>query len=190
MFQNLVSAVHGPVARVSTVLALIALAPIALLPIDTADAAKWGQCWKARRDFLNKENPLHKSKFLANQILDFSIQATTVLPAVTSVSGTSYVSSTGPCAMIASVRQEYIEQNLDEIKKQIAVGRGGHIDTLAVFSSCPFGSASRLGSLMQKNLSHVYDIPSSGAAGFGAYIDWLIESDHELSLRCAPVVRL
>jgi hypothetical protein len=82
--------------------------------------------------------------------LDFSIQYTTHPPTISVGSTVSGVSSVGPCGLNASLRDDYIKSNFTEIEKQIALGTGGHIDSLAAMSDCAEESR-RLGELLQQD---------------------------------------
>jgi hypothetical protein len=139
-----------------------------------------------------------KKNGIASSTIQPSIEQTTasVDPGVSTgatISETQSMSSYGPCSFMkimtgkAELRREYIKENLEDIKKQAAVGRGGHLESLALMSRCSPMSSQRMAVLMQKDLSRIYDFAPSRAADFATYIDSLIDSDRELGLQCSKI---
>lgn len=111
----------------------------------------------------------------------------------TSTASTQSWSSYGDCSfwgqikdsMKASYRHIYIEENLDGIKKQAALGTGGgHMDSIALMSNCSMQAGSRLGALLQKNYATICDYDPAHSTALVDYIDTLIKDDPELKDEC------
>ena len=79
------------------------------------------------------------------------------------MSSMQYSSSWGECSMLEmfitqQFRQDYIEQNMDDIKKQIALGKGHHLDSLAFLSGCSQIERSEWSTELQSNTESFYDL--------------------------------
>ncbi len=77
----------------------------------------------------------------------------------TSQSQTS--SSYGDCSLFGlkerrEQRDLYLAQNFDQIKRDIAVGRGPHLESLSWFSLCEDGIKTQFNDTLQKNFSALY----------------------------------
>ncbi len=73
-----------------------------------------------------------------------------------------YTSSWGECSMLdynitKQMREEYLEQNLGEIKKQVAMGKGDHVDSLAFVSGCHNLDQAEWSRQLQSNTAEFYD---------------------------------
>lgn len=112
-------------------------------------------------------------------------------PGVTTGNGMSsiqYVSSWGECAMVEmmitkQIREEYIDQNMSEIKRQVAMGQGYHVDALAMISGCDLQNASEWSRALQRNTGELYDL-NSGAA-FASQLNAIVLSNSSLRTTCA-----
>lgn len=79
-------------------------------------------------------------------------------------------------------RKEYIDQNMIEIKKQIALGEGHHVDSLAFLSGCVNIDRQNWVGNLKSNMPELYDAQSSDA--FVGQLKGIIESDSELNAHC------
>ncbi|NCN40140.1 DUF3015 domain-containing protein [bacterium] len=121
-----------------------------------------------------------------------SIERTTasVDPGVTTgqfMSSLQYSSSWGECSMLEmfitqQFRQDYIEQNIDEIKKQIALGDGHHLDSLAFLSGCYQVERSVWSSQLQENTESFYDM--NNVKNFDQKLENVIHSSSHLNQHC------
>lgn len=105
-------------------------------------------------------------------------------------SSAQYVSSWGECAaadifVVKNNQEKYIEQNMTELKKQVALGHGYHVDSLAVFSGCSKADAKIWSKELQAHTAELYDA-QSGAA-FGHIVDGIIKGNSELTSSCQPL---
>ncbi len=105
------------------------------------------------------------------------------------MSSVQYSSSWGDCSLVEyhitkRVREDYIEQNMQEIKKQIALGAGYHVDSLAVLSGCRQGERVNWSTKLQSRTADFYD--SQNGPSFTEKLDALIASDELLKLECHP----
>lgn len=91
-------------------------------------------------------------------------------PGVTSgraISTSQYSSSWGECAAIEMIitrefREKYIDQNMPEIRRQAAIGRGYHVDALATLSGCD-GSQREFAQRLQARTADLYPLASGSA---------------------------
>jgi|GEM_PF-1692088 len=105
------------------------------------------------------------------------------------VSMSQYTSSWGACAAVdieisQMFRQEYIEQNLHEIKKQIASGEGYHLDSLAVLSGCQGYVSPEWNQTLQSHIEMLYD--ANDGKSFSQVLDQVIEQNPTLATLCHP----
>lgn len=78
------------------------------------------------------------------------------------LSTSQFSSSFGDCSLMAQreIREErdhYIAINLDELKKEMALGRGLHLETLASYSLCDVDANQELATQLQKNFRSMVD---------------------------------
>mgnify|MGYP000041019826 CR=1 FL=1 len=83
-------------------------------------------------------------------------------------------------------RVNYIAQNMNEIKKQIAVGHGGHIETLTFLSLCSEKSVAKLSEALQKNFSDFMNIKNNGNI-FASKIDNIIKNGYPIGQSLTPL---
>lgn len=105
------------------------------------------------------------------------------------VSMSQYSSSWGACAATGieisqMFRQEYIEQNLHEIKKQVASGSGYHLDSLAVLSNCQGNVSTEWNQSLQSHIEMLYD--ANDGKSFSEVLDQVIENNPTLATLCHP----
>lgn len=81
--------------------------------------------------------------------------------------------------------QNYVEQNMNEIKNQIALGEGGHLEILAAFSGC--SQAKVLGRSLQKNMRQFVDLGEQQASDFVDRVRTIIVSNPQLSEQCSSL---
>lgn len=141
-----------------------------------------GQTWGANTK---------KSGLLSSSVgVTVENMTSSVDPGVTTgelMSSVQYSSSWGECAAVDMeisklFRDQYIEQNLVEIKKQVAVGGGYHIDSLAVISGCKGVNSAIFAGALQKSTEALYDAPNANA--FRAELDRVIHRDRKLDTSC------
>ncbi len=78
-----------------------------------------------------------------------------------STSETQLTSSWGECSLFAlkerkQQRSLYIAQNYDQIKKDVALGRGEHLEALSWFSLCENQSGAEFNLTLQKNFENLF----------------------------------
>ena len=74
-------------------------------------------------------------------------------------STTSYISSTGACAMIGQAEHDkkvFLVYNLDAIKEDAAIGEGEYLETYAELSGCDANGAKMLPKYFQKNFINIF----------------------------------
>lgn len=103
------------------------------------------------------------------------------------LSTTQYSSSWGECSAIdyhitQEFRSNYIKQNIVEIKKQISVGEGYHLASLAFLSGCKQIDRTGWISTLQKNFEGLYD--ANTELQFDRQLQSLINSDSTLASQC------
>lgn len=106
------------------------------------------------------------------------------------LSTAQYSSSWGECAAIdyhitQEFRSNYIKQNIAEIKKQISVGDGYHLASLAFLSGCKQIDRMNWVSTLQGNFESLYD--ANNELQFDRQLQHLIQSDTSLTSQCKPV---
>lgn len=96
-------------------------------------------------------------------------------------------SSYGDCSMFGlekrrEQRELYLVQNFDQIKRDIAVGRGSHLDSLSWFSLCDDQSKTKFNKVLQENFAQLY----SGAdeKSIALNIDAILAGDASLKKSC------
>lgn len=111
-------------------------------------------------------------------------------PIITSkelLSTAQYSSSWGECAAIdyevtQEFRTKYIEQNIVEIKKQISVGDGYHLASLAFLSGCQQIDHDSWVESLRSNIEQFYDTTSGQQ--FDQELQHVIKSDKAFSTQC------
>lgn len=63
--------------------------------------------------------------------------------------------------------EQYIAQNMDEIKNEMAAGKGGHLQILASAHSCSEQGREVFPKVIRKNFERFVDLTSSQASAFG-----------------------
>lgn len=104
-----------------------------------------------------------------------------------SLSSAQYSSSWGDCNILemeiaSEVRKQYIAQNMMEIKKQVAMGSGHHLDSLAYLSGCQGISAEIWRQNLQRETVSIYD--SASAEQIVEVLKAITKRDHHLVERC------
>lgn len=103
------------------------------------------------------------------------------------LSTTQFSSSWGECAAIdyeitQEFRSNYIKQNIAEIKKQISVGDGYHLASLAFLSGCKQVDRTGWIDTLQKNFEPLYD--ANNETQFDHQLQMMIHSDTTLASQC------
>ncbi len=149
--------------------------------------------WLKKYDYLgNTWGENTKKHGMVSSSIGSSGEKTTAIfdPGVTTgqwMSSMQYSSSWGECAMVEmyitqQFREDYIDQNMDELKKQIALGKGHHVDALAFLSGCTEVEQSQWTHKLQSGTAEFYDI--NKANEFSQKIDQMIHSDSHLNQHC------
>lgn len=105
-------------------------------------------------------------------------------------SSSSYISSTGDCAMIgmaAHDKKAFIAHNLDHIQSDSARGQGEYLSAYATLSGCSKAGSKKLGNTLQSNFSRVFgDKVEYSAKQAYERIESLISDDPKLRISCKP----
>jgi len=107
-----------------------------------------------------------------------------------STSDSQSTSSWGECspfkvmAYLNKQRELYIAQNLFEIKKQMAVGKGGHIEALSFFSYCGPEAVPVLSQQMQQQFDRFAFINRLNQNQFSKELEQIIHSSKFLQKNC------
>lgn len=109
-----------------------------------------------------------------------------------SVSNTQVTSSWGPCSLLAMKqrnlqREMYVQQNFDQIKKDIANGEGEHMKTLAWYALCDDNASQQYFQTLQKGFEQLNAAPQSGFVG---QMDALVEQNTSLQGKCLNLTKL
>ena len=143
-----------------------------------------GQTWGA--------NTKKSGAFTSTTHVSTENTTSSVDPGVTSghvVSTSQYTSSWGECAAVdieisMQFRDDYIKQNLHEIKKQVALGQGYHVEGLAVLSGCKGPGGEVWGRALQSHTGELYD--AVDAQAFRSHLDAIISATPDLNSMCHP----
>ena len=143
-----------------------------------------GQTWAAGT---KKSGPTSSTVHVSTENSTSSVD-----PGVTTghwTSSSQYTSSWGECAAVdieiaQQFRDQYIDQNLHEIKKQVAAGTGYHVEALAVLSGCKGPGSSAWGQTLQRHTGDFYDTDSGRE--FRSILDAIIKDNPQLSAECHP----
>lgn len=177
---------------------------LALLTTSTAVYADMYSCAK----MVYKDGWLRKYEYLGNtwgantkkngvttSLGGSSIEKTTssLDPGVTTgnvMSSAQYSSSWGECSMMnyhitRNTREKYIEQNMGDIIKQVAMGDGHHVDTLAFVSGCREIDRDVWRRSLQSRTAELYDA-KTGAA-FSEQLQVVIDREPSLKTNCQMV---
>lgn len=108
-----------------------------------------------------------------------------------SVSKVQSWSSWGKCSFLELIsmlehREKYIVQNFIEIKKQMALGKGQHLEVLTYFSGCGKQAVGPMAKTLQGNFEAFAYLPKTDAKKFGKTIDNLINLEGTLKENCFP----
>ena len=103
------------------------------------------------------------------------------------MSSSQYSSSWGECSMLEyhitkQMREEYIDQNLQEIKKQVALGEGNHVDALAYLSGCKGIEKAQWKRELQGSMERLYDAKTG--ASFAGQVSGMIQQNADFSKQC------
>lgn len=103
------------------------------------------------------------------------------------MSSVQYTSSWGECSILEmnitqKMREDYIEQNMPEIKRQIAIGYGYHVDALAFVSGCRQLERAEWSRDLQKNTASLYDIKDG--RHFSKKLDNIIKANASFKVNC------
>ena len=103
-----------------------------------------------------------------------------------STSQSQSMSSWGDCSAFAleerkEQRDLYVEQNLDQIKKDMANGQGDHLEVLSWFSFCDESAKSEFNQTMQQHMSELLVTDSKT---LNKNIDGIIKTSSSLSNKC------
>lgn len=103
-----------------------------------------------------------------------------------STSQTQSTSSFGECSAFAlqerrDLRDQYVAQNLDQIKKDVAMGDGGHLEVLSWFSLCEDSALREFNEALQNNLAKLVSLEASA---FSKNLDQVIRADAGLAKKC------
>lgn len=104
-----------------------------------------------------------------------------------STSQSQSTSSYGDCSMFGlkerrEQRELYLVQNFDQIKRDIAVGSGSHLDSLSWFSLCDDQSKAKFNQVLQKNFALLYAGADEKAVTLN--IDAVLAGDASLQKSC------
>lgn len=104
------------------------------------------------------------------------------------LSTVQYSSSWGECSMLdmyitKQMREEFIEQNLGEIKREVAMGQGHFVDSLAFVSGCKNLDQAQWSQELQQRTADFYDTASGKE--FAGVLDQVIEAQPDLKSNCA-----
>lgn len=86
--------------------------------------------------------------------------------------------------------EKYVEQNMNEIKTQMSMGQGGHLEVIAGFMGC--SQAAVIGPVMQKNMNQFVDFNSQDAKMFVDRLGKVLSTETSLANQCqaSPVASL
>lgn len=107
-----------------------------------------------------------------------------------SVSSSSFLSSTGDCAMIGTVEQKkqtFIAINIDQLKIEVSQGEGEYLSAFSNLSSCSAAGEEYLKSTLQLNYSSIFGPESSRSASeVYSRIQDLMLNDLVIRSECSP----
>ena len=144
-----------------------------------------GNSWSANT---KKSGPLSSTAGVSTENTTSSVD-----PGVSTgdlMSSAQYTSSWGECAAVdmlisKNMRDGYIEQNLLEIKQQVAQGQGYHLASLAVLSGCTGATnQATFSRQLQSHMGDLYD--TKNGAAFREKLDVIILENADLKTACRP----
>lgn len=178
---------------------LIILATILGYQFANADAYSCAKMiykdgWLKKYDILGNTWGANTKKHGAvTSTIGSSIEKTTssVDPGVSTgnfMSSMQYTSSWGECSMVnmqitQQMREDYIDQNMPELRKQIAMGQGLHVDNLAFVSGCKNIDRETWSRGLQQRTQEFYD--AADAKSFTYHLDAMISADTGLKTNCS-----
>jgi hypothetical protein len=141
---------------------------IFIIVIPVANAFNWQKCKKVYKDSGN-----------------FVISASAA-----SASASSYISSTGDCAMIGNITHDkkvFFAQNFNELQIESAKGNGEYLHSYASLSGCNKTGSERLKKALQTNFKAIYGsnveyTPKKAYEG----IENILKHDSVLKKSCHP----
>lgn len=106
------------------------------------------------------------------------------------LSTTSYVFSTGDCAMIGMAEHDkkvFIAHNLDQMTIDAARGQGEYLSAYASLSGCSKSASEKFGNTLQSNFTKVFGhkLDHSPEQAYGK-IEGVISNDPDLKKLCRP----
>jgi hypothetical protein len=171
----------------------VAFAQVALADYYSCPKKVYSEGWLRKYDYKGETwaADTHKGgAFVSTSHVSTESTTSSVDPGVSTgemISSSQYTSSWGECAMIDQViamnmREDYIDQNLGEIKKEIAQGTGYHIDSLANLSGCSDAAAVTWAEALQAHTGEFYD--SADGHAFVKVLNNVIHGNSALSSAC------
>jgi hypothetical protein len=112
------------------------------------------------------------------------IYITTMFP-----STSSYFSSTGPCALYGILKRKrekevFVASNWEQIKFQMAVGKGPHLKALVPLLGCPDSSFKDLAAMMKNEFDLFNHRGREGPKNFLDLLNRKIQSHSKLAGKC------
>ncbi len=152
--------------------------------------------WLRKYDYLGNTWGANTQKSgVLSSMVHSSIEKTTssVDPGVSTknfVSTMQYTSSWGECSMLnynitQQMREDYIDQNMNVIKTQVALGDGVHVDSLAFVSGCHGLDEVLWKNVLREKSLQLYD--QENAKGFVKTLDQIISQEPAFTGKCALV---
>lgn len=107
-------------------------------------------------------------------------------------SQTQSLSSWGACSLFAlqerkQQREQYVRQNFDQIKKDIANGDGLHMETLSWFSLCDDQALDSFNETLQQKF---VKLGSSAEADFSKNMDQIVADNKSLTGKCINLSKI
>lgn len=107
-------------------------------------------------------------------------------------STTSYLSSTGECAMLGQTEYDkkvFIAENLDTLKTESAQGSGEYILTYAILAGCDQKSTKAFAPFVKKHFYEIYgrDLSNPPMKVYEK-MESLLSSDEALGKSCSPKI--
>ena len=163
--------------------------------IENSYAGKCGEYvfkhgWYRKYKYAQNTTSQNANKFGISTAFQYSSETTTAItdPGVsTGVSSSTkdFFSSRGDCSAFKKMfGSYYIEQNLDEIKKQIAKGAGGHLDTIAYFHGCKDQATEKLIIKMNENYDRFAKFKENEGEDFNMEVLSITSADKFLKSNC------
>lgn len=163
--------------------------------IEDVHAGKCGEYvfkhgWLRKYKYAHNTTSQNASKFGISTLFDYISETTTSItdPGVTtglSSSTKSFFSSKGDCSAWKKLfGSYYIEQNLDDIRKQIAYGTGEHLNALAYFSGCKEQAVEKFSRKMNEEYDRFAEFKDNEGEKFLNEISKITKTDALLKESC------